>query len=77
MVANLHTHFARVFGGGGEETFLQHRIAGAQQRQLAALLKQTRQRFSTVSSPFWLVRRLTTANNGALSSTFRPMAICS
>lgn len=51
MVANLHTHFARVFGGGGEETFLQHRIAGAQQRQLAALLKQTRQRFSTVSSP--------------------------
>lgn len=45
MVANLHAHFARMFGGGGEEPFLQHRIAGAQQRQLAALFKQARQRF--------------------------------
>lgn len=41
-----------MFGSGGEEPFLQHRVAGAQQRQLAALLEQARQRFKHQIEPF-------------------------
>ena len=39
MITNLHAHLPRMFCGGGKKTFLQHRIARAEQRQLAALLQ--------------------------------------
>ena len=39
MVANLHAHLPRMFRRGGKETFLQHRVARAEQRQLSALLQ--------------------------------------
>jgi hypothetical protein len=65
-----------MFRRGGKETFL-HRVARAEQRQLSPCSSKPGSASSTRSSPFWLVRRLTTANNGTLSFTFRPIAICS
>ena len=52
MIANLHADLARVFRRGGEEPFLKHRIACAQQCQLTALLQQARQRLQYQIQPF-------------------------
>src|SRR5690606_6563245 len=39
VIANLHAHLPRMFRRGRKETFLQYRVARAEQRQLAALLQ--------------------------------------
>ena len=52
MVANLYPNLPRMLGGGGKETFLQHRVTCTQQRQLTALLQQAWQSFQHQVQPF-------------------------
>lgn len=39
VIANLHAHLPRMFRRGREETFLQYRVARAEQRKLPTLLQ--------------------------------------
>lgn len=57
MVVNLYIYFVWVFGGGGEEIFLQYWIVGVQQCQLVVLFKQIWQCFK-YQVQFFLVGKM-------------------